>query len=163
MLNNITWQGYWATLALLSAGYYLVIYLLYYRNDFTVPFKGHKDLVKSPTASHAINTFLKEQVQPTLFDDDEGEDDFATPSPGSEEGMVYACMDELSAYFESSKRSKIVKQELLYGLEKILSKHPTLKSSEFKESLSKVIVSEAEHTCSIRLNEEDVDRVWLNV
>jgi hypothetical protein len=34
MINNISWQGYWMSIALLTGSYYLVILLLYYRNDF---------------------------------------------------------------------------------------------------------------------------------
>ncbi len=70
-------------------------------------------------------------------------------------------MDELNAYFEVAKKGKCLKQELLYSVQRILSKYSSLENPQYKESITNVIISEAEHNCSIHLKEEDVVQVWL--
>lgn len=160
MLNNISWQGYWVTLALLTAGYYLVVYLLYFRKDFKISLPGKAGLPKSPSASPAVTSFLKEQAQPSLFRDGETEDEFSTPTDPTEQA-VYACMDELTAYFESAKKAKVMKTEVLFAVQRILQKYPSLQTSEYKVSITKVIQTEAEHHCSVHLNEEEMRKVWM--
>lgn len=155
MLSNISWQGYWITLALLCAGYYAVIYLLYYRNDFSIIISKKNKGVFIPSAPAAVASFLKGQGRSAT----NSKSDMA--DPGSD-GMVQACIDELAAYFEESRKAKVVKEEYLYSVQRILSKYPALKGSVFQEPLSKLIVSEAKHTCSLHLHDEDVFHVWLN-
>ncbi|HWJ29135.1 MAG TPA: hypothetical protein VNS32_21515, partial [Flavisolibacter sp.] len=45
MLHTISWQGYWTTLALITVGYYLAIYLLYFRKDFGII--SYRKLIKA--------------------------------------------------------------------------------------------------------------------
>lgn len=161
MLNNISWQGYWITLALLSAGYYLVIYLLYYRIDFKVLLPRNTDLKHSGNNSTSLAFVQKSSDQSSLIGEESGSE-ISMPSTYSDEHLVYACMDELNAYFEEAKREKCVKEEFIYSLQRILQKYPTLKSSHYKESIMSVIISEAEHICSIHLKEDDVVQVWLD-
>src|SRR5437763_396560 len=117
MLYNVTWQGYWITLVPLTAGYYLALYLLYFRKEFPIVLLKRKAATKTPSASPAVATFLKEANQPSLFPDTD--DEFSTPTEGNE-SLVYACMDEIAAYFESSKGRKIVKEECVFALQTIL-------------------------------------------
>ena len=151
MLNNITWQGYWTTLALLSAGYYLVIYALYYRKDFKMilPRKEQKSVHFSNTSSSAKGTFPEDVNE-----------EFSSPTPG-DEATIYTCMDELNAFFQESRKGKCVKEELIYAVQRILSKYPSIKDSEYKESINTVIQSEAKQHCSLQLSEGDMVHVWL--
>jgi len=153
MLNNITWQGYWVTLAILATGYYLAVYLLYYRSDFKISFpRKRESLIPGNHSSFAS------YQSPTLFDD---EKEFELPPKESEERLIYSLMDELGAYFQEAKRSKVVKEEFLFALQRLFSKYPTVKTSPYKESITNVMVSEAEHVCSIHLCAEDISKVWL--
>ena len=95
MFNNITWQGYWITLALLSAGYYLVIYLLYYRNDFKIilPKKLQDHPSSTPSASSLVE---KPSGQPSLFEENRN----VSHPVDAEDRLVSSLMDELTAYFE---------------------------------------------------------------
>lgn len=161
MFNNISWQGYWITIALLSAGYYLVIYLLYFRKNFKIEWSKHsKSTVSSssPAAPDAATPQQERTVQPALF---ESADDFHYPKVETIEHTVYACMDEINAYMLEAKRSKCAKEELMYGLHGILRKYPTISASEYKESLTNVIVNQCEYLCSVHLSADDVVRVWL--
>jgi hypothetical protein len=141
MINNISWQGYWVTLALISAGYYLIIYLLYYRHDFKVWFR------QRPYNSDGIVSASESIIQPPVEKD--------------AEPLIDSCMDELNAFFEESRRKKVMKEELIYSLQLLLKKYPSLKDSEYKESLSNLIATQCEDTCLVRLNEDEVYHVWL--
>ena len=128
MLNPFTWQGWWTNLALLSAVYYLSVFLLF-RNKTTAPATA-----KDP-----------------LFED---------PPQGSEESLVYRCVDELSAYFGEAKKTRPVPEEFLFAVRSILSRYPFLQSSAYKEAVANVIQSEAAHHCSLHLGEEEMQQLW---
>jgi hypothetical protein len=162
MINNISWQGYWITIALLTAGYYLVIYLLYFRKDFSIEWSkslgsGRKSPFSSVTAENsAPQTVTPEQS--ALFNSSEELQELAK---NPIESAVYACMDEVAAYLEETKGSKSVKEELLYGLHSILRKYPAIAGSEYKESVTNVLVTQCEYHCSVHLSADDVVHVWV--
>lgn len=162
MFQSISWQSYWITLALLSAGYYGVIYLLYYRSDFKIWVHRRSSLNTAPFPEPG--TIQGEQphstAQPSLFDDEDSLD-FQSPQAGTAEGVVYSCLDELTAFFVAAKSRKWAKEELVQALQGILLKYPSLKDSSYKESLSNVIATQCEQYCSIHLRVEDTRRVWL--
>lgn len=164
MFNNISWQGYWTTLAVITAGYYLIIYLLYFRKDFQV-LVNRKTGTNSPVSLNSAPTIQgktkesqEDSGQPSLFEDSSH---LEVPSEKSNEYPLYACMDELNAFFEQAKRSKTTREELIYSLQVILKKYPALKVSEYKEPLTNVMVTQCEDICSIRLSAEDMVRVWM--
>ena len=165
MLNNISWEGYWITIALLSAGYYLVIYLRYFRKDFSIEWgKRSNEQVKSPFFPHSsvqggIDGHKENLQQTSLFDNPVEE--FQLPEAESLEHVVYSCMDEINAYLAEAKKSRCAKEEIVYSFQSILKKYPALSTSEYKESLTNVLVSQCEHVCSIRLSADDVVRVWV--
>lgn len=144
MLNNLTWQGYWATLALLAAAYYLVIYLLYFRKDVALVFPAKKNRPVFPSASPAVTTFLKEQVPPS----------------NELDAMVNSCVTEIAAYFEQSKKEKLDTGTVLTAMHAILSKYPQLKGSDFQQPILQLIVSEANHLRGLHLSEEEVFHGW---
>ena len=141
MINNISWQSYWIWLAVISAGYYLIIYLLYYRHDFKAW------IHPKPYNSDGIASASESIIQPPVEKD--------------AERLIDSCMDELNAFFEESRRKKVMKEELIYSLQLLLKKYPSLKDSEYKESLTNLIATQCEDTCLVRLNADEVYHVWL--
>ena len=141
MINNISWQGYWIWLAVISTGYYLVIYLLYYRHDLKAW------IHPKPYNSDGIVPASESIIQPHVEKD--------------AERLIDSCMDELNAFFEESRRKKVMKEELIYSLQLLLKKYPSLKDSEYKESLTNLIATQCEDTCLVRLNADEVYHVWL--
>jgi hypothetical protein len=163
MFNSISWQGYWITIALLSAGYYLVVYLLYFRKDFSIEWgkssKFNEESPFLPTTSGSVTSPPDTVGHPSLFDI--SSEEFQRPAKDTVESAVYTCMDEINAYLEEAKQSKCVKEEMLYALHSILKKYPGIAVSEYKESLTNVMVNQCEYHCSVHLSADDVVQVWV--
>jgi hypothetical protein len=160
MFNNISWQGYWTTIALLTAGYYLSIYLLYFRNDFKVLSRGKATEDNKHSYGFVGLTPVSDEVhadRPLSGNDEESQ----TLDRNSEEAVVYACIDELDAFFNELKKGKCLKEEIISSLHSILNKYPSLKTSGYKASVTNVIIGQCEHICSIHLKADEVDRVWF--
>jgi hypothetical protein len=141
MFNTISWQSYWTSLALILAIYYLVVYLLYYRSDVKLLFKGAGEK----------DSFSFRNDTP----------EFQQPPTDTEEQIVYSCIDELNAFFEEAKRKRWIKAELMHSLQLILKKYPSLQSSKYKASINTVLTNQCEHICNIHLSAEEVKHVWL--
>lgn len=162
MLHTISWQGYWTSLALLTAVYYLTICLLYFRKEVTILF--YRKLL-SPDKATPLPSVQKPEGAPTennqltLFGEEVTEE-FSRPPADSEEHMVYSLMDEVHAFFEEAKKRKWQRQELTHTLKTLLLKYPSLKSSEYKEAISNVLLAESEHHCSIHLSAEELAEMW---
>ena len=160
MFNNISWQGYWITIALFTASYYLFIYIRYFRKSFFL--EGKKRIAAEEQPFSFVNEPADRPSatteQPELSDHS---DDFQLPAKDTIEGMVYTCMDELNAYLEEAKRSKCVKEEMLLALRSILRKYPAIAASEYKNSVTTVLVSQCEFVCSVHLSAEEVLGVWV--
>jgi len=146
MLNGISWHDYITFLAASTVLYYLVVYFLYFRNSIEASFVRRGKSFKSELS-------VKEQP-PTLFDQNAHEEH-------NLQNVVYGCMDELNAYFENQKISKTIKSELMYGLYRILQKYPSLRNSDYKESISNIIATQSENICSIHLSAEELKGVWF--
>lgn len=162
MFNAISWQGYWITLALLSSIYYAAILLLFFREDLKAWLhkKSNRVWQTAPATQGPEPHASQTPVQPSLFGEDIAAD-FQAPPAGSEEHRVYACMDELNAFFEAARSRKWSRGELLQALRLVLSKYPSIKESEYRHTLGQVILSQCEHDCSIHLKAEEVAGLWL--
>ena len=152
MFHAISWHSYWACVLAVTFIYYLAIYVFYFKGSIR-RFLNRK-LV---TPSAFINSEAKEQdLMPTLFNDHHNHANHSNEAHAAE-----SCMDELTAFFENQKKSKTVKTELIFSLYAILQKYPSLKSSEYKQSLTNVIATQSENICSIHLSAEELKAVWL--
>lgn len=161
MLSNISWQGYWTALTILSIIYYTAILLIFYRQELIwwLQSKRIPTPVPANMGQHAVPPEVI-PVQQTLFEKEQ-QTDFQAPPTYSEEYPVYACMDELTAFFEEAKSSKWQKAQLTQAIKQILSKYPSIKDSEYKTSLGQVILAQSEQYCSIHLKADDVVGLWL--
>jgi hypothetical protein len=152
MFNTISWQSYWTAIAIATAGYYFFVYLVYFKRNVGMIFQNENQTTKA---------FLspKEDHQPSLFD--ETTNSYSSSTEEGNEQVVYACMDELNAFFENSKKSKAVKSEVLFALHSLLQKYPSLKNSEYRQSITNVIATQCENICSIHLSAEELKGVWF--
>lgn len=148
MFNTISWQAYWMAIALTTAGYYGIVFLLYFRKGLKISSSsGASSLFSSSSSNHQLRS--------------QEASDFSEPERGTDEHMVYACVDEINAFIQEAKRVKTGKQEFLLSIKAILAKYPTIPTTQYKEAVTSVLISEAAHNCSIHLSEAEVDSVWL--
>jgi|GEM_PF-1480257 len=158
MINNISWQGYWITIALLTGTYYLGIFLLYYRNDLKNLFSIRQ--VKRVSSAAAIETNEKGLHKPPIFSEEF--------SPGNVEGdrqevipIVQSLKDEVEAFFDDERQKEISKKDLLVSLRRMCNKYPTVLKSSYQHSVNQFIIFLAEQNCSIHLSAEEISDVWL--
>lgn len=147
MLNNISWQGYWTVLALFLTGYYLIIYLLYYRRDFSVSVS--RALSRNNSSSETVPFHPSSSTTQ------------ASIAHESQEYLFDSCLNELAAFFDQAKSRKWMKEELLYALQRIFKKYSELRNSEYEDSLRKLVICQAVDICSVQFEEVEVDHVWL--
>lgn len=146
MFNNISWHEYITFLAVSTALYYMVVYFLYFKNAIRTSALKKGEFFNSKLK-------VKEQA-PGLFDHNDYE-------AQNLQNLVYACMDELNAYFENQKASKPIKSEMMFALYSVLQKYPSLRNSDYKESITNVIATQCENICSIHLSAEELKGVWF--
>ncbi|MBO9682082.1 MAG: hypothetical protein J7502_05345 [Flavisolibacter sp.] len=143
MFENISWQSYWTLIAVLSIGYYLTVYLLYFRKGLANRFQ---------TQNLSVEDLPK--TSPSTFISDNENIDKA-------ELQAQSCLDEINAFFEEKKKSKTDKNELLHGLHGIARKYSPLKDSPYSDTLSNITITQAESICSVHLGVDEVKAVWL--
>jgi hypothetical protein len=154
MLSSISWQEYWITVVISCISYYVVVYLTCFRGNWKLNSsfqKGKKiGFVNSETkADQALSTMANNEM------------DQSSKINNTEDLAAGACLDEINAFFENQKGSKTVKREMMFSLYTLLQKYPSLRNSEYKEALNRVIATQSEVICSIHLSAEELKGVWL--
>lgn len=138
MFENISWKFYWILVTVLNTGYYLVVYLIYFRKVFMSQF-GIKNFSVETSASAT-----------------EGHNSFEVESNGKTNNKEYpaqSIVDEINIFFEAKKESKVVKNDLLYGSYGIIKKYSLLNDSLYSDMLSQIIVTHGESIWSVHLHE----------
>ena len=137
MFNNISWQNYWTVLAALLTAYYVIIYFLYFRNNFSL---------KLPNA-------LKRNGAANKTTSAEG---------GEPEANVFdSCLNELATFFEEANGRKWIKEELLYALQKVLKKYTSLKDSSYEETIERLTILQCKNVCAVHIAAEDLSQLWV--
>jgi hypothetical protein len=136
MFNAISWQTYWLTMMPLLALYYLLVYWILFRKRFS-----HLLLKNVGRTSIAGSSTI--------------------PQMG-EEVIVNACLDEINAFFEEQKKCKAEKDEVLYGIQHIFLKYPSLKGSSYRQAMQKVIATQCANSCLIQISSDDIGKVWMD-
>lgn len=109
MFTHISWSSYFITIAILSAGYYLVIGYLYYRNDVL-------QLI-SPKKVEINNDVTIQRHQ----------------------SLAHLFSDEVQAFMQQAGKDQLGKEDILQSLQSLLNKYPALKDPAFRESIQNLI------------------------
>jgi hypothetical protein len=141
MLHAISWKSYWLFIAVSTGIYYLFVYLNFFKR--AIWSKG------------GLASILKEKKELSSFHTG------MNATSTTDESIFDSCMDELNAFFDNQRKSKVVKPELVHGLYLILQKYPSLRHSDYWESLSTIIATQCEDICSIHLSVEELKGVWF--
>ncbi len=69
--------------------------------------------------------------------------------------------NEIQSLLKKAADKKLIKEEIIMSLQILLGLYPSLQSSSLKESVNNYIITQTENICSIHLDEENVNQVWL--
>ena len=141
MINNISWSEYWTTVGIIAFIYYAAIAIIYYSQEMKHVLSG--DLIFARASK--INTGSKNEK---FFD----EDAFA---------LVSQMKHEITTILKQAHENNSAKQEVLFVLQLITKKFPTIKEAAFESEINHYIQSECLNYCSIHLNEEEMSSLWV--
>ncbi len=74
--------------------------------------------------------------------------------------VVHDCMQEINELFDSARKNKFFKEELLFGLQKIAQKYPQLAGTHFQTSFEGYIINAAAEQCSLTIDESEAAACW---
>lgn len=128
MLKSISWSDYLATLTFLLVVYYFYVVLRYYRLELLKVVgiqKVEKGLVQFPITALNANAAVPVAENNQMY----------TPVDIDITPVVEAFLAEAEAYLEQASTDKTVKQEMLYGLQRISARYPILSNPDFGNGL----------------------------
>ena len=88
-------------------------------------------------------------------------DDANASSQKDSKTLVHEFVDELNALVNQAGLENIAKDQMLVLLQLLLRKYPGLHQSNFRQELISLIQTECEANCSIHLNAEELDALWI--
>lgn len=140
MFSSISWPSYISTVAILLVIYYSFVFYLCYR----------KNIIQFLTTG-GINGEGREQNRSAT--------DTAAEDQQAEENYV----NEVKALIQQSGYSRLSKEELVILLQQMLGsrRFETMRLPGVQKRLNKIIIYECQTNCSMHLDEEDLERVWI--
>jgi hypothetical protein len=138
MLSSISWGNFLSFIAVIFFIWYVIIGILFYRADIRqflhAPFQK-----RNPGGSaDKINQHQHED----LFIETQN------------------LRDELSVIMQGIG-NKLNREELITGLQLKLKNQDKIKGTAFQVAVNNYISAEAESKCSIRLTDQELDRLWV--
>lgn|GEM_PF-497719 len=158
MFNKISWSSYLLITSAITAIYYFLIAVIYYRNEITkIIFSRDPEFINIPAKERRENTiansdFGEEAIQSQAIQN-ENEDAYQS-------SMVHELMDELNKVFEKASEKKFLKEELILALQLALENYLQLKDGPFQNAINSLIELESQSKCSIYLNEDEMEMLW---
>jgi len=160
MIEKISWASYAAALLTIVVIYYIVIVLLYYRKEISLitnalqkRFSSDAGLKQeaSVTGKESLSPFndtgLASSEKP-IYIGDISTDSF---------DLAEKIKDSMQRYAEH----EYIREEIITGLQLLLKEYPQLRYSPYAASINNTITKEIELHCSIRLEDDEVKRLWM--
>ncbi|MET0636127.1 MAG: hypothetical protein ABWZ25_08855 [Chitinophagaceae bacterium] len=141
MFSSISWSTYWSVLAGVLILYYAFLLAGYYRNEIASLWTG------SVRTKDNLNPVNPDTAKPV--------------SESSDVSAIHAMADEIGHFLSQSAENGNLKKEIMFGLRQIVNKYPSLQSSAYRPELEQMISFECQTKCSIHLNGEEIQQVWL--
>jgi hypothetical protein len=158
MFSNISWQAYWIAIAIALTAYYAIVLVIYYSGVIKVVLQQRwMPYYPRPAGKRTKRPF---PFQGELFEPETAHSSQDVPLGNDVSESIQPLLDELQAFFEQAASSRMVKEELLFSLGRLLRKYPFVKGTPAQFSLGHLIVQDCEKHCSIHLEEEEVNALW---
>ena len=153
MLSNISWSEYLTFIFISALLWYAFVFFTCYASDFVRIARGKNSSSKNSLSftggMHEMP--LNQSPYPTENYGPKSIDIFQ---------IVQSFTDEVNAYFESVNAEEVEKENLVLGLQTIISKFPSIQNSEYKEPLSQNIIDQVKINLGFLLNDDDLRRIW---
>lgn len=151
---SITWFHYAAYSLILFAIYYAYVLVVYFRKELPLIRKKNKVVQHDNGIAPKTNG----TVQQHLFEEETYHQNGSTPH--KEELPIQQLVDELQAFIIQAGIDDMEKDDLLVSLKQLLQKYPTVKGSDFQQGINMLISTTLEEHTSIRLDAEELSRLW---
>jgi len=139
MISSISWSTYWTVISILLVIYYVSVCSIYYRDEIGYALRGKSNFFSG-----------KESIG-----QEESEDSLHEISNAPTPFNV-----EVELTLKHAAEKKLMKQEIIYSLQRLIKKYNIQKSSfDFEAEFN--LVSLCSNYCSIHLDEEDVELLWM--
>lgn len=149
MLSSISWSQYITFLSLALIGYYLYISYKYFRWEI-LGLIGIKRIVEKEMQIPVAE--VKRQFTSSNHNDYLPKD--------NTDSIFQSFADEVKAYLYQANPSA-PKEEILFALQQIVSKHSSIKNIESKNVINEFILREIEKPYPDLLQADDLLQIWF--
>ncbi|MFN8271943.1 MAG: hypothetical protein U0U33_16875 [Chitinophagaceae bacterium] len=160
MIEKISWASYATALLTIVVIYYIVIALLYYRKEIF----GFANALQQ---RFPFNAGLKQEV---FINSKESLSQFNDAGSVSSEKPIctgdistdsFDLVEKIKESMQRYAENEYIREEIITGLQLLLKEYPQLRYSPYTASINNTITKEIELHCSIRLEDDEVKRLWM--
>ena len=156
MFTNISWTGYFITMTVLLAIYYLFVGIRYYTVDIKDLVSGKRKL----NLKTALPFNSKGEYPSTIGGNSHPSEASFEETTDKDFTEVEHLIERLKALIADASRRKMIPQEFKQYLSLVLKEYPSVKNSSLRASVNELIVSECEKCGTVILTEDEVDLLW---
>lgn len=127
---------------------------------------GKKKLFTSPRSAKAESNFNWRKNNSQVPENKSFDSETIASFPRENDGkykfyVVHEFTHELQQTIQKASTHVYKKEELIFSLQLVLKKYPQLRDTNFTEAINNLIATECQNSCSIPLNEDEVNMLWL--
>ena len=149
MINSISWASYLYAISIILVIYYVVVLILYFRNDLLDYFVASKArLNRSSTPQNTeVHNSGTQKSEPNFKTEDEKD-------------SIQELFSNIQSIVKTAASRNFPKEELLLSLQLRLKHQDGLNDSTLRGIINNNIIEACEHHCSIHLTEEEINALW---
>lgn len=151
MLNHVSWTNYLAFIIIILIGYYTIILLRYCQGDIRNMLLGGRLSFRRIIRSNKPSTEI--QAMKTCNNEQSDEDHLLA--------QIAQFKVEITHIFEEAAENNLIKQEVIFSLQRLAKKYSQIKASSYLTSVNNYILIESSNYSSVQLNESDIHGVWV--
>ncbi len=157
MEKMISWTNYWVLVGTLLLLYYGWVLIVYYRNDLFTRRASNK---KQFSALSPQFNAIKPIDNPPLAGNTSRSIDSTNTNEPETVTLLPSFTNELVAYLEQAGKAGAARQEILFSVTQLIKRYSSRELLSYQEAINQLLHSECEASCHVRLEEEEIDRVW---
>lgn len=160
MIEKISWASYATALLTIVVIYYIVIVLLYFRKEIS-------EFTNALQKRFSSNVGLKQEASVankglvSPFNDTGSASSEKLTYTGDISIDSFKLVDKIKDAILQYAEHHYIKEEIITGLQLLLKEYPQLRYSPYTASINSTITKEIELHCSIRLEDDEVKRLWM--